>query len=342
MRILLVGAFSHFWHEEAWSRALKELGHDVIEFRYGRYLRRNLAGRLAARFLLGPLVKRINQDLIRATREIACDVVLLYRSLLIRPDTVAALRERLKAVFVSYNNDNLYGPIGRKAFWRYFRRTLRYCDLHLVSREEDLVRYQRDYPGSVYQLYSHYLPWLHRRLGKSSLGSYESDVCFLGHCEPDRRLAELDRLMRCVRANYVVRGSNWGRFSRGRPWHGLVTKEVQGEEYVRYLNGTKIALSFLSSWNHDTYTRRVFEIPACGAFLLCQRTATMMRLYDEDRQAVFYENSDELIDKVRFYLKHELARRGIAEAGWRRCVTAGYDIYSRMREWLREVNRLRG
>jgi len=67
----------------------------------------------------------------------------------------------------------------------------------------------------------------------------------------------------------------------------------------------------------------------------------MTSLYEEDKEAVFYRSSEELVDKVRFWLRHEDARRRVAEAGWRRCASSGYDIYSRMREWLKQLDTIR-
>jgi len=118
------------------------------------------------------------------------------------------------------------------------------------------------------------------------------------------------------------------------------THEIQGEDYVRAINGAKIALVFLSSLNEDTYTTRCFEIPACGTFMLSQRTDDLLTLYEENKEAVFFSSSEELVDKARYYLAHDRERQRIAEAGWRRCITSGYDIYSRMREWLAYVQGL--
>jgi spore maturation protein CgeB len=117
-------------------------------------------------------------------------------------------------------------------------------------------------------------------------------------------------------------------------WSDMDTSELQGESYVRALNGAKIALAFFSSWNLDTYTTRVFEIPACGTMLLSQRTETMLTLYSEDTEAVYFDSIDELVDKARYYLKHDSVRRRVALAGHRRCISSGYDIYSRMQEWI--------
>jgi spore maturation protein CgeB len=265
--------------------------------------------------------------------------VLCYRALPLRAQTLSELKrdpEAQNVAFVCYNNDNAFGSIGSKVYWRLFKQAIPYYDLHLVYRDADVL----SLGGSVrsYVLRSHYLPWLHRRLDSKQITQKSSDICFLGHFEPDRRANELDLLMKQVPATYSIRGSGWAKHGHKRAWASLDTAELQGEEYVEALNATKIALVFFSAWNSDTYTRRVFEIPACGTFMLSQRTDTMRSLYAEDKEAVYFSSPDELVDKARYYLKHDAQRKRIAEAGRARCIKSGYDIFSRMNEWLKKLN----
>jgi spore maturation protein CgeB len=72
--------------------------------------------------------------------------------------------------------------------------------------------------------------------------------------------------------------------------------------------------------------------------MLSQRTETMRSLYTEDKEAIYYDSAEELVDKARFYLANDTEREKIAKAGHKRCIESGYDIYSRMREWLAVVD----
>lgn len=342
MKILLAGYFSTFWHEEAWMQALTELGHQVTPFRMSPYFAGNIFGRLQNRFLFGPSVNKLNTDLLESARQVMPDVVMCYRALPVKPETVEQLVQEGRAtnrVVASYNNDNAFGELASKAYWRLYKRAVPYFDLHLAYRDADVTHLGKS--SSTYVLHPHNLPWLHRVLPESEIVGWNSDICFLGHYEPDRRKSELDALMRAVPATYSLHGSLWGNNSRHMAWHDMDTRELQGEDYVRALNGAKIALVFFSTWNADTFTRRVFEIPACGTMMLSQRTDTMLGLYAEDKEAVYYDSIDELIDKARFYLKNDAIRRRIAQAGLKRCQTSGYDIYSRMKEWIKLIEPMR-
>jgi hypothetical protein len=340
LKILIAGYYSAFWHEGAWARALRELDHEVIEFPFKDYFANGLLGRLQNRLLVGPAVAKVNQDLIHCVENTRPDIVVCYRALPLSVNTIKRLAlGKASPIMICYNNDNAFGELSGKAYWRLFKDAIPYYDLHLAYRDSDVAHLGKD--TNSYVLHPHNMPWLHRVLPENELAGWESDICFLGHFEPDRRKNELDTLMKKVPAHYRLHGSFWKENSKGMAWQGMDTKELQGEDYVRALNATKIALVFFSTWNADTFTRRVFEIPACGTMMLSQRTETMQGLYTEDKEAVYFDNADELVDKASFYLKHDDARKRIAEAGRLRCISSGYDIYSRMREWLSVVESMK-
>jgi len=336
MRILVAGDFRYSLHQEAWCRALREIGHEVGEFRIWPYIK-TVVDKAQQRFVFGPLLNRINRDLVTRAQEFRPEVIVCYRAVHVYPETVDELRARTGATLVCYTNDFVFGALGGKAYFRLFKKAIPCYNLHLVYGEHYLEPYREAGAKKAVVLRSHYLPWLHRRLDPSEFDGRQCDIGFFGHSESDRRLELMDALMRSVKAQYSLRGANWDKYGRGRAWEGMDRPFVPDEEYVKCLNGAKIALAFFSAANGDTYTRRCFEIPACGTFMLSCRTPTTLSLYTEGKEAVFFSSSDELVDKARFYLGHDAARRTIAEAGHRRCTTSGYDVHSRMREWLKLI-----
>jgi spore maturation protein CgeB len=74
------------------------------------------------------------------------------------------------------------------------------------------------------------------------------------------------------------------------------------------------------------------EIPACGGFMLAERTAEHLELFDEGLEAEFFASDDELIDKCRRYLGDEDARGAIARRGHERCIASGYSNAGRLRQ----------
>ena len=107
--------------------------------------------------------------------------------------------------------------------------------------------------------------------------------------------------------------------------------------YASAISAFRINLCFLRKANRDRVTTRSVEIPACGGFMLAERTEEHLALFEEDVEAAYFSNDDELLDKARWYLAHEGARARVAEAGRRRCWSGSYTYERRLEEVLAHV-----
>src|SRR5207247_1773951 len=137
-------------------------------------------------------------------------------------------------------------------------------------------------------------------LSASDAARFETDVVFAGHYEADGRQRLVEML---VESGIRLRlfGPEWERPAReSRVLRRFSPVDSpRGEDYNKALCGAKIALCFLSKLNRDTYTRRCFEIPAAGVFLLAEYSDDLGGLFKEGVQAEFFRGPDELLRKAR-------------------------------------------
>lgn len=68
----------------------------------------------------------------------------------------------------------------------------------------------------------------------------------------------------------------------------------------------------------DQIKGRNFEVPGCGTFLLTGNADELERYYKSGREVAVFTNADDLVDKIRYYLKQEDERRAVAAAGYNR------------------------
>ena len=112
---------------------------------------------------------------------------------------------------------------------------------------------------------------------------------------------------------------------------------LRGEDYCKSLQATRINLCFLRKINFDQQTTRSVEIPACGGFMMAERTAEHLAMFEEGKEAAFFSNNEELLDKCSYYLAHEQERAVIAELGLKRCIASDYSNRGMIRNILKAI-----
>jgi len=319
------------------ANALRELGHDVLHVKSGIPPRRHARQRIDLLYNLFRLAHRVrphpdvylaNWRLLRRAKRRRFDVVWIDKGLAIRGETLDELRRRLPgARLVAYSPDDMLNPTNQSP--RYLASVDRY-DLHVTTKSYNVSELGELGARDVLFIDCAYDPATHRAIDLSpeEQRRFGAGVGFVGYFESDRaewmyRLAESG-------IPVTVRGRNWRRFGKSHPNFTSTDTFIGESEYPRIINATKINLGFLRKVNRDLQTTRSIEIPACRAFMLAERTAEHVRLFREGEEAEFFDSFEELRDKCRRYLADDEARRRIAEAGYRRCVEAGYSNEERL------------
>jgi spore maturation protein CgeB len=77
---------------------------------------------------------------------------------------------------------------------------------------------------------------------------------------------------------------------------------------------------------------RTFEVPACGGFMLAERTQEHLEIFKEDEEIVCFSTVEELVDKVRYYSNNDRARQTIAKAGYERVLNDHHTYRDRLIE----------
>jgi hypothetical protein len=89
-------------------------------------------------------------------------------------------------------------------------------------------------------------------------------------------------------------------------------------DYAAVHQRSRIALNFAKAgWEGGAQVKgRVFEATLCGALLLEEDNIHIKRWFEPGREYVPFFDSDDLVEKTQFYLRHEEERERIARRGW--------------------------
>lgn len=356
MKILVAGDWHSELHEEAVAHALETLGHAVERFAWHDYFKaagHHLASRLFGlwpraqnKYLWGGRITRLNHDLVNLARRTQPDVIFIYRGTHVLPKTLRRLREAVPGVvLVGYNNDDPFAPGHVAGLWRHFIAGLPELDLALAYRHSNLDDFRCAGARRVELLRSWYIRERNHpaELSEAECERFGCDVVFIGHYEPDMRLACLEV---AVNAGFRVKlygpPYEWEPVLKRHPVLSklLPVRLVWGEEYNLALCGAKVALVFLSKLNRDTYTRRSFEIPATGVVMLSEYTNDLAKLFRPDIEAVYFKTMEEFSRRLNNMMADAVRREAIAASGMARVRDQRHDVISRMEDlvaWIEEI-----
>lgn len=161
--------------------------------------------------------------------------------------------------------------------------------------------------------------------------AYQSDICFIGVAFRNR-VALFDAIAPYLkRKRVILAGAHWDRLASYDVLKPFIRDGwVPPEETVRYYSGAKIVIN-----PHRTYepgvdnknsrgvqglsiNPRTYEMAACGALQLTDVRSDVFTLYSPGTDIDIYEDAQELMSKLDYYLHHEEERRSVALKGLKR------------------------
>ena len=329
-------------------QAARSLGHQILPLDmdgrsplFPRWLAAGIAkaDHRAANWRLD--LTRLNRRLEHMVSRLAhADVVWFDKPLTIRLAALRRIRARMPgAVLATYSPDDQMNPANHS---RLYLRCLPHYDIVFTTKSFNVPELTAVGARDVRLIGVGFDPATHRpvELTAEERGEYGCQVSFIGTYE-GQRAHWLSRL-----AADPLELKVWGNGWQERKLSGPLAKAVQGRavnggDYPRAVCASQINLAFLRKAMRDQVTTRSVEIPACGGFMLAERTREHMDYFDEDKEAAFFSTFEEMREKIHYYLQHPKARQAIARAGRRRCLESGYSNQDRMRQMLAEVERVR-
>jgi hypothetical protein len=266
------------------------------------------------------------------------DVAFVNQPRIFGPRCYHALRTRARHI-VNYVNDDPFGR-GSDPCWRLFLEALPLNDLVAVSREVNVPEANAMGARRVVRVHFAADEALHRPLDLTAeeRAKWSSEVLFIGTCFPERGPFVRELIERQV--PIAIYGNGWDAspdWSIIRPHYR--GKAIHGENYVTLIQCAKIAIGLVSKDNRDQSTTRSMEIPAIGTLLCAERTDEHRQLYEEGKEAVFFDDAAECASVCRQLLDDDARRREIASAGHRRFLlngTTNQSILKRILDALEE------
>jgi len=336
VKILYIGSLERQSNSCKRFMTLKKMGYEVEGIDIDPYIFGTIWMRFHFHLYVGPGIIRLNNAVKEKVSSFNPDLIWVDNKPYLKKYTLQYIKKINSQVkIVNVITDD---PFGRYHYaWRFIYHTFKWYDVHFVQREINISELKKHGAKRVETCFRSFDPSFHIHMPNSDeLLPYKTEVGFIGSYEVERE----DYIAYLVEngISVSITGDGW---PNGKHWSMLKKyykgPSVYGDEYIKTINGMNIALHFLRKANRDQQDSRTFEIPACGTFMLAERSHLHSNFFEEGKEADFFTSKEELLDKVKIYVKDTEKRNSIAAAGFKRSFKSGYDHKSRLKKVISQI-----
>ena len=205
------------------------------------------------------------------------------------------LLKQFKCPIILYSIDD---PTGKRDGRRFdsFLSAIKLYDLIAVVREEtedeckllgakNVLRVMRSYDEVAHAPYKN---------AAEIPANFKSEVAFIGTWMRNENRDEFLKVLIDAGIAVSIWGDRWPKsqhFEALKPFYR--GPNLGGKDYIAAIQGAKICLGLLSKGNRDLHTTRSMEVPYAGGMLCAERTSEHTELYDEGKEAIFWNDAHE-------------------------------------------------
>ena len=329
-KILFIGDLNQYGRGYQRYRTLKEMGHDVVAYSHTYVSEPNkirpptLLYKIFWKLKIPLDDMGVNFALRREIKNNSFDVIWIEKGNMIWPWILKHLkRVSPNSSLISCSEDDMFVRHGHSLWYRW---GISNYDIVFTTKTYNLSELLSFGAKRTALFLDSYDEQMHKKISQPALqkNCFSADVSAIGAFENERAMSMLYLAQNGIKV--TVWGNGWSGWVGRHPNLDVRNEFLFGEDYSWAICSSKININFLRKINRDEVTSRSVEIPACGGFMLAERTERHSNFFIEGVEAEFFSSNQELLAKVKHYLENESAREKIATAGYQRCEKSGYSM----------------
>lgn len=316
--------------------ALKGWEFHVIDTHIPFFQETRLFRSLGFRFKKGPLIKKVNQYILKRLGRDPYDLIWVDKAIFIDHRTTEALQQHT-ARLVHFTPDSAFYDNRSTHFFN----CMHLYDFLITTKTFEWDLYRDKIPENrlllTTQGFDH---TIHRPF--HDFDEKDDCVAFVGRHERQREVLVRSLLDHQIRVRLA--GPGWCRFVSRFTNTSLLDYQgefASGRDYAALISSCRYGLGCLSKRFDERHTTRTFEIPACGTALLTEKNSEILSFFEEN-DVIYYNTISELIQKIRFYQDHPHMLANLAERGHQRVNQGRYDYQSILKGLIDKILPLEG
>jgi spore maturation protein CgeB len=312
--------------------SFNELGHQADLFDYSMMFSRtnnpSLKNRIMDRLMIKNISNNINKAFLQFAASKKYDLLIVEKGLHISPETLMQIK-KIIPIITNWNPDDFFNKINNSS---YLLDSLNLYDFIFSPRDHLIEEYISKGVKQVIALDWYCMPKLQKKLvlNQKDIEKYGSDIVFVANWSPRRE----EYMYKLKSLNIRVWGQGWNKSGKAFKKDVVFMPPIYFPEMGKVVNSSKINLNLLTIENRDTSNFRNYEIPACGAFQLAERSDKILSTFTENKNITCFSDPDEMLEKCKFYLNNPNEIDRIRDNSYQMILNSNNTINDRVKKIL--------
>lgn len=202
-----------------------------------------------------------------------------------------------------------------------------FVDCTFIAQPGYIEKYYADGIKKVFHSFS-----INTNLFKQENTEKIYDVTFIG--KPLKPRLEILRCLIKNRVNLKIFGRGWQNYPEFRNFY---RGQLKTSNMIKVINQSKVNLSLLKNeYGQLHFKGRVLMFPSCKAFSLTEYFDKCLKFFKNSEEIVMFKNHEDLLEKIKYYLKHEKEREKIAENAYKK-IFGKHNVFKDFKEMFKRI-----
>jgi spore maturation protein CgeB len=325
--ILIVGSFAKGALENQFIRGFMNLGLKVHKFdivMQSLFFSNNIIKKVGSKFYRPFFLQKKNSELVKCCSILKPDIILIFKGMNIYPETVKTLKTYTQ-IICNYNPDHPFLFFSNGSGNDFVKNSIPYYDIY-ISYSSNITEKLK----SIYNKNAYCLPFGYDETVQTSYVRDVSDCfVFIGAWDKERE-AFFNQLPKLP---IKIFGPAWDK-SKNNSYNYYQNRNLLENEYYSTSQSALGCINLLREQNivEDSHNMRTFEVPGIGGLLISQRTNEQLNFFEENKEAIYFSDVNELIDKIKAIKKGLFNIEQIKKNALNRSVRSNYSYQCRVKD----------
>ncbi len=336
--ILIVGNFSTGALEHQYVKNLISFGWTVYTFDIQAPVQKlknqNLISKIKFKITPRDFYSNVNSALLSFSKKLQPLVTLVFKGMEIFPETLKEIKTCSK-LLCNYNPDHPFKFYSSGSGNRNVKDSIKIYDMYGSYSEKIALELK-----SIYQINAFTLPF-----------GYDADIAISRNLKPIDKfgfIGAFDKERQTILKQLssfpieVYGEQKWVQKLKPDTVSqiNIIGKPLFDNEYANYCSASFGVFNFLRPHNilENSHNMRTFEVPGYGGLLIANRTAEQSVFFEEDKEAIYFDDIIELKERLTYFSHHPLEINRLKQNALKRAQSSNYSYNKRVKTFSNLLN----